>query len=176
MSTEKKATAPKSGEPKPDSSPTAVASAHTDAECADGMPPIPVNRVKSTRRAIKRAALNLNSCAVKSARSASTSGGFQSMIDLKVLPVALHREPSQCLQFRCVHASCIECCQRIVHFVERAHARWPKTHHRRKCGLGQRTILPCFFPELSEAARFIQHVIRDLKREPHASTVRAERA
>src|SRR5262245_34714072 len=117
------------------------------------MPPIPVNRVKSTRRAMMSAVPNLNTCAVKSAKSASTSGGFQSMIDLKLLPVALHREPSQRLQFRGAHASCIERRERIVHFVERTHARRSKTHHRGECGLCQCPVLPGFFAELSEAAR-----------------------
>jgi hypothetical protein len=93
------------------------------------------------------------------------------MIDLKLLPVALYREPSQRLQFRGAQASCVECRKRIVHFVERAHAGWSKTHHRGECGLRQCPVLPGLFAELSEAARFIEHIIRDLKGEPHASAV-----
>src|SRR5688572_22762648 len=96
---EKNATAPNIVEPKPASSPTTVDSAQTEAECADGMPPIPDKRVKSGRFCRNAANRNLSSCAEKSAASAIASGGFQSTKLLKILSPALYGELRHGFQF-----------------------------------------------------------------------------
>src|SRR5688500_8844874 len=114
MSKEKKATAPKTGEVQPASRPIAVDNAHTEAACADGIPPIPVSRVKSSRLDRSAAKPNLNNCAESRAISAKTNGGFHAMTPINLLAVAFDGESSEAFQFGCAQLGRTQRIQRVV--------------------------------------------------------------
>src|SRR5262245_35162353 len=173
-SSEKNAAAPNSGECQPASSPTPVESAQTDAACAEGMPPMPVRRVKSTRRLPSAAKPNLKICAELSAMSASMNGGFHSIRFIKLLMLAFGRESGEAFELGRAQPDGIEGMQRLIHFMLCATAGTVQSHEGRERRFAHRAILARALSQAACRGRDIEHVVRNLKRQTHGPAVLPE--